>query len=210
MRAVWSLARLQSCGRCGHSWYPRGHWRSPTCPQCGAAVLQTSSSSSSSLTGCLPVVLWIFGAFLVLGLLGQIGQAAGTGGMVALLVVIVGAWIGVASLKRRARLKREEDRRLLAAAQNAEFERQVAERFQNLVQRFGEGNANRIVGKTLWQGATAEMIHEMLGAPENVSSKVLKTMKRDVWKYNRLDARRYGLQVTLENGVCVGWETAWD
>jgi len=125
-----------------------------------------------------------------------------------LLVLVVGAWIGVAVLKRRARLKREEEQRLLAAAQNADFERQVADRFQDLVQRFGEVNANRIVGKTLWQGATAEMIHEMLGTPENVSSKVLKTLKRDVWKYNRLDARRYGLQVTLENEVCVGWKTA--
>jgi hypothetical protein len=129
---------------------------------------------------------------------------------VTLFVLVVGASIGVIVLKRRARLKREENERLSVAAQNANFEQQVAERLQNLVQRFGEVNANRIVGKTLWQGATAEMIHEMLGAPENVSSKVLKTLKRDVWKYNRLDARRYGLQVTIENDVCVGWETAGD
>jgi hypothetical protein len=202
---MWSLARLQVCGRCGHSWYPRGHWRSAKCPQCGTTVLQTSSSSS---TGCSTVILWLLGGFLVFGVLGQVSRAAGPGGVMILLVLVVGAWIGVAVLKRRARLKREEEQRLLAAAQNADFERQVADRFQDLVQRFGEVNANRIVGKTLWQGATAEMIHEMLGTPENVSSKVLKTLKRDVWKYNRLDARRYGLQVTLENEVCVGWKTA--
>jgi hypothetical protein len=156
----------------------------------------------------LVVLAGLVGAFLVVGFLGQVGTALGAGGVVGLLAAGAGTWVAVAVVKRRARLRRAEDQRLLAAAQQEEFNRQVAERFQNLVQRFGEQNANRIVAKTIWQGATAEMIHEMLGAPATVSSRVFKTKKRDVWKYEPLDARRYALQVTLENDVCVGWETA--
>ena len=206
-RALWSISRLQSCGRCGHSWYPRGHWRSPRCPNCGTAFVQSSSSSASS-TGCLTVVVSLVGAFVVIGALEQVGTALGTGGVVGLLAAGAGTWVAVAVVKRRATLRRAEDQRLLAAAQQEEFNRQVAERFQNLVQRYGMENANRIVAKTIWQGATAEMIQEMLGAPAAVSSRVFKTKKRDVWKYDPLDARRYGLLVTLENDVCVGWETA--
>jgi hypothetical protein len=26
---------LNSCGNCGHEWYPRGHDESPKCPNCG-------------------------------------------------------------------------------------------------------------------------------------------------------------------------------
>jgi predicted RNA-binding Zn-ribbon protein involved in translation (DUF1610 family) len=200
MRA-WSLSRLQSCGTCGHTWYPRGHWRSPKCPNCGTAFVQSSSSASGSSTGCLVVLAGLVGASMVVGFLGQVGTALGTGGVVGLLAAGAGAWVAVGVGKRRARLRLAEDQRLLA-------NRQVAERFQNLVQRFGEQNANRIVAKTIWQGATAEMIQEMLGAPAAVSSRVFKTKKRDVWKYGPLDARRYALQVTLENDVCVGWETA--
>jgi len=154
------------------------------------------------------VVVSLVGAFVVIGALEQVGTALGTGGVVGLLAAGAGTWVAVAVVKRRATLRRAEDQRLLAAAQQEEFNRQVAERFQNLVQRYGMENANRIVAKTIWQGATAEMIQEMLGAPAAVSSRVFKTKKRDVWKYDPLDARRYGLLVTLENDVCVGWETA--
>lgn len=209
---------MQVCGRCGHSWYPRGHWRSPKCPQCGAIVPTAApASSSSSSKGCWTVVLVLFGVVV----LTNIAAAAGAATAGGVLAVLVAGWIGVVLLKRRATRKadeeqrrlvaaREQEQRQLAATQTAEHERQLAERFQGLVQRFGQENAGRIMSKTLWQGATAEMVHAMLGAPENVASKVLKTKKRDVWKYNRIGARRYGLQVTLENDVCVGWETAGD
>jgi len=92
--------------------------------------------------------------------------------------------------------------------QAAELERQAANRFRNLAERFGEESAHKIVARTLWQGATAEMVREMLGTPGHVSSKALKTKKREVWKYQRLDARRFGLHVLLENDVCVGWESS--
>jgi len=76
---------------------------------------------------------------------------------------------------------------------------------ERLVQRFGDEAARSIVAKEPWQGATAEMIREMFGEPENVSTKVYKTKTAETWKYERIGPNAYALRVKIENGVCVGW-----
>jgi hypothetical protein len=58
----------------------------------------------------------------------------------------------------------------------------------------------------VWQGATEEMLVESLGRPVDVDERVMKSKTRHVFKYNQLGKNRYGLRVTLENGVVVGWE----
>jgi hypothetical protein len=45
-----------------------------------------------------------------------------------------------------------------------------------------------------------------LGNPLDVDQKVLKTKKKEVWKYQPKGANRYALRVILENGLVVGWE----
>ncbi len=72
---------------------------------------------------------------------------------------------------------------------------------------YGEDAAARIIAKTIWQGATAEMVVEALGRPEDVSEKVLKRFIRHVYMYGKR-GRSYALKITLENGVVVGWEGA--
>jgi predicted RNA-binding Zn-ribbon protein involved in translation (DUF1610 family) len=217
-RALWRLGRLQSCGRCGHSWYPRGHWRSPRCPNCGTVFIETAQSSGSGARGCLTALAALAVSGFGILLIAALGAAYGVSAVVGLGAVIVAAVVMVGVLKQRAararlaserrlELARADEQRLLAAAQEGESRRREAERYQGLAQRFGLDNANRIVAKTLWQGASADMIREMLGPPLDVSTRVFKTKKREVWKYNALDARRYGLRITLENEVCVGWET---
>jgi hypothetical protein len=109
-------------------------------------------------------------------------------------------------LKKRAATARAQEERRRLQAGIEEQARQAAERLLTLSERFGQPNARRIVDKTPWQGATEEMIREMLGAPEDVSRRVYKTKTTETWKYGR-DGKRYNLQITMENGVCVGWKT---
>jgi len=117
---------------------------------------------------------------------------------VACATLTLGGIAAVAFRRRRARR--------LAEAQDAEREQQRAAHQKGLEQRYGHEAAQRILSKTLWQGATAEMVREMFGAPEDVSTRVYKMKTTETWKYERIDARRYAKHVTLENGVCVGWK----
>ncbi len=107
-----------------------------------------------------------------------------------------------------AGLSEREVARDLAQVRAAEYGRQQREHEQGLVARFGAENARRILAKELWQGATAEMIRLMLGVPDDTSTRVYKTKITETWKYRPLGKNRYELKVKVENGVCVGWETA--
>jgi hypothetical protein len=31
-------------------------------------------------------------------------------------------------------------------------------------------------------------------------------MRREIWKYGRISARRFRLRVTIDNGLVVGWD----
>ncbi len=64
----------------------------------------------------------------------------------------------------------------------------------------------RIMNQTLWQGELAEQVKESLGTPEDIDQKVLKTKKKEIWKYGHEGGNRYRLRVTLENDIVVGWD----
>ncbi len=72
-------------------------------------------------------------------------------GWIAGLIVLVGGFVGVGYLSHRADQKRLAD----------------------LTQRFGAEVAERIVKKTIWQGATPEMIIESIGEPLDVDENFL-------------------------------------
>ena len=57
-----------------------------------------------------------------------------------------------------------------------------------------------------WQGQTAEQLTDSLGNPQCVDRKLLKTMKREVWKYNQRGVNRYGLRITLDNDIVNSWD----
>lgn len=57
-----------------------------------------------------------------------------------------------------------------------------------------------------WQGQTAEQLVDSLGSPHGVDRKLLKTMKREVWKYNPRGVNRYGLRIALDNDVVSSWD----
>lgn len=69
-----------------------------------------------------------------------------------------------------------------------------------------EDLVQKIFGGYFWQGQSEEQLIDALGEPEAIDKKVLKTKKKEVWKYNHQGANRYNLRITLENNLVVGWD----
>tara|TARA_Y100000782_G_scaffold36115_1_gene40417 strand:+ start:43681 stop:43917 length:237 start_codon:yes stop_codon:yes gene_type:complete len=65
---------------------------------------------------------------------------------------------------------------------------------------------NALMDKSFWQGQTAEQLMDSLGKPQDIDQKVLKTKKKEIWKYNHRGSNRYGLRITLDNDIVVGWD----
>ncbi len=57
-----------------------------------------------------------------------------------------------------------------------------------------------------WQDQTEEQLIESIGRPASIDKKVLKTKRKEIWKYRHQGGNRYGLRITLENGLVVGWD----
>jgi hypothetical protein len=66
--------------------------------------------------------------------------------------------------------------------------------------------AQRILHRVIWVGESAEQLRDSLGRPEDIDEKVLKTKRKEIWKYYRRGANRYGLKVTVENNFVTGWD----
>ncbi|HEY1772570.1 MAG TPA: DUF2845 domain-containing protein [Gammaproteobacteria bacterium] len=64
----------------------------------------------------------------------------------------------------------------------------------------------RILRKEIWQGETPEQLKDSLGSPAEVDDNVLKTKKKEVWKYGQTGVNRFKLRVTVENDVVIGWD----
>jgi hypothetical protein len=64
----------------------------------------------------------------------------------------------------------------------------------------------KIMNKWVWQGQDNEQLKDSLGNPEFVDVNVMKSKRKEIWKYYRRGANRYGLKITLENDVVVGWD----
>ncbi len=155
------------------------------------------------------------GGELKAGCFGLLGLAAFAGvwnvtsfwfAVVALAVLFVGSAIAIGQHRaKRERIEAEQRR----ALEEADYERQRAqdaERLADLILRFGEETAERIVAGEYWQGATADMMWESLGPPDDVKEKVYKSKTRETRCYHQTGANRYELRVHFENGIVVGWE----
>lgn len=81
------------------------------------------------------------------------------------------------------------------------------ERKQRIYQKYGRTRiAENIIAKTIWIGETADQLFESLGQPLDIDQKVLKTKKKEIWKYNQTGTNRYSLKITLDNDIVVGWD----
>jgi thiol:disulfide interchange protein len=87
------------------------------------------------------------------------------------------------------------------------FIRKRAARLAYLRSKYGdEAIVQGIMRRTFWQGQTMEQLQDSLGAPPSVDNNLLKTKKREVWKYQPNGVNRYRLRITLDNDVVVGWD----
>lgn len=76
-----------------------------------------------------------------------------------------------------------------------------------LMAKYGDAEiVANIYNHRFWQGQTAEQLVDSLGNPHGVDKKLLRTIKREVWKYNPRGVNRYGLRITLDNDTVSGWD----
>ena len=81
------------------------------------------------------------------------------------------------------------------------------QRRKHLVEKYGDPEiAHRMMKGIIWQGETREQLLESLGKPVDTDEKVLKTKTKEIWKYHRTARNRFGLKVTLDDGIVVAWD----
>ncbi|QBQ55050.1 hypothetical protein [Nitrosococcus wardiae] len=138
-------------------------------------------------------VLWVIIITVVLGItayviniIAEIGESVGWVNIVVGIGVITGivVWRRVVKRKRRREklMNKYRDEELVEELMNGSF----------------------------WKGQTYDQLIDSLGNPEEVEEKIeegiIKTKKKEIWKYDKHGGNRYGLSITLENGVVVGWD----
>jgi len=175
--------------------YCRAEW--PATPDPGGEISRPSTNPS----GCGPAIGKMILFLLALHLAVRVTNQFGPGALVGSLVVGALVTTLVAICKRTVQLARTRK----ALRQRALWE---AEYLRDLRERFGEMGANRIVSRELSQGDSTDMIREMFGEPDGVSTHVYKAKAQETWKYWRMGAHVYGLQIKIENDACVGWTTS--
>jgi membrane protein implicated in regulation of membrane protease activity len=147
------------------------------------STVSGGASSFAGAFGCLGAVLSLIGLILLVA--GSFGSGFGLAAIGVSLVVV---YITIARANEEQKRQRESERRA------------------DLVARFGEDTAARILAGEMWLAQTAEQLRESLGEPVDVDQKVMKTKTREVWKYDQTGANRFNLRVTLENGLVTEWD----
>lgn len=97
---------------------------------------------------------------------------------------------------------------LLNKSQQEKKQRLEAEkRRQSLMEKYrDEELVNNIINQVIWVGQTDGQLRDSLGQPEDIDQKVLKTKKKEVWKYGHKGGNRYKYRITLDNDEVVGWD----
>jgi len=128
------------------------------------------------------LIMWLIIIGLPIFLIFQLGESMGWGTLVIIGLVAVTL---VVLIKAQSKKKRREA--LLHKYQDPE-------------------TVAAIMTRSFWQGQTDEQLVDSLGNPEDIDQKILKTKKKEIWKYNHQGGNRYGLRITLENDHVVGWD----
>jgi hypothetical protein len=123
----------------------------------------------------------------------MVGDAVGWPVLIggAVVLVIGYAWFQAAraSAKEKARLAEIEERR------------------QQLLAKYGDDQiVALIMGREVWQRQSHEQLRDALGVPVDTDEKVMKKHRREIWKYHQTGVNRFGLRVTLEDDIVVGWD----
>jgi uncharacterized protein YecT (DUF1311 family) len=115
-------------------------------------------------------------------------QSASATPVVIIALAVAGIWFLVSFVKRARRRQR------------------FILRKEQLIAKYGEPDALKILAQQVWQGMTYEQLVESWGNPADKSQDVLKTKIKETWKYGQTGRNRFASRVYLENGVVVGWQ----
>jgi hypothetical protein len=86
-------------------------------------------------------------------------------------------------------------------------ERRRRARAASIYAKYGHTDiAENIINRSIWVGESSEQLRDSLGSPVDIDEKVLKTKRKEVWKYVPRGASRYGLRITLDDDFVVGWD----
>src|SRR5688500_10490002 len=58
----------------------------------------------------------------------------------------------------------------------------------------------------VWIGQNREQQLDSVGRPHDVDQKVVKTKKKEIWKYGHKGGNRYLWRIKLENDSVIGWD----
>lgn len=76
-----------------------------------------------------------------------------------------------------------------------------------LMKKYGDKDlVDRLMRRMIWEGQTAEQLVDSVGRPVEIDEKVMKSKTRETWKYHQRSRTRFGLRVTVEDGIVVGWD----
>lgn len=109
--------------------------------------------------------------------------------IIALIIIVV---IGIVLVSAYKNKKRREDVERRRAALLAKY--------------YDAKIVDMIMRHMFWQGQSQEQLLDSLGRPADIDQKVMKTKVKEIWKYNQTGTNRFGLRITIENNVVVGWD----
>ena len=82
-----------------------------------------------------------------------------------------------------------------------------AARLASLRVKYGDENiVQAIIRHEFWEGQTNEQLLDAIGNPPSVDNVLMKTRRREVWKYQPNGRNRYRLRITLDDDVVVSYE----
>lgn len=81
------------------------------------------------------------------------------------------------------------------------------EKLQYLTEKYKDKEiVEHIMNHLFWQGQNSEQLLDSLGQPADIEQKILKTKKKEVWKYHAEGSGRFRLRIVLEDDRVVGWK----
>ena len=122
-----------------------------------------------------------------------------------IIVVVIGTVILIVARIQRGRRRRAEADEARQALE-AERAREQVRRHYLLTRYNDEHIVNAIMGRQVWVGMTREQLVESWGHPHDIKQTILKTKRKDEFKYTNVGVNRYLSRVFLENDEVVGWK----
>lgn len=166
---------------------------------------QTETAQAGTSDHLTPVPRWLAFLAIVLGLGCVIAASSES---LLWSVGLLAACVAVLVLRTYWMQAEREYLAEKAAEREAQQKEQRRARIDYLMSRNGGDQelVARIDAGELWIGQTADQLRDAYGEPEDIDEKVMKTKRREMWKYDQVATNRFSTKITLDNGVVVSWD----